>query len=267
MLIALHDGTRVEAWVAEKGPAYICPNCRREVILKKGQVVTHHFAHKPPVTCSWATGETQAHLKAKKALHDALIARGLRAEVECEVLSTEGDRRADVLVWGRNNSRLAFEVQHQPLDFPAIDRRTRAYMAAGVPVVWLALIKPDALAMAETTPAGLVIHRYSVRPWEKWAHAYGMGSLWFIDPESGQLWQGTLKEHRIEVPYSSWYSSDGDEQSAGGYSYGSKRWRELHLQGPFEPTKVKIEPFRRAPWKGKAFSLPGGAAAKLGAPD
>lgn len=267
MLIALRDETRIEAWVAQKGPAYVCPNCRAPVILRKGEIVTHNFAHKPPVTCSWATGETQAHLKAKKALHDAMTARGLRAEVECEVLSTEGDRRADVLVWGRKgNSRVAFEVQHQPLDYPAIERRTRAYMAAGVPVVWVSLIKAEALAEAKTTPAGLVIRRYSVRPWEKWAHAYGMGALWFIEPESGELWRGVLKEHRIEVPYSSWYSSGGQEESAGGYTYGSKRWRELHLEGPFDPAKVKIEPFSRSAWSGKAFSLPAGPAAKLGAP-
>jgi len=79
--------------------------------------------------------------------------------------------------------------------------------------------------------------------------------------------QGVLKEQRIEVPYSSWYSSDGDEQSAGDYSYGSKRWRELHLQDPFDPTRVKIEAFRRAPWQRKAFSLPGGVPAKPAAPD
>jgi len=263
MLVALHDGMRVEAWVAEKGPAYVCPNCNAAVILRKGRIVTHNFAHKPPVTCSWASGETQAHLKAKKALRDLFTGRGLRVEVEAEVLSDGGDRRADVLVWGRNGRAVAFEVQHQPLDFGTIDRRTRAYMAAGVPVVWVALIKGEALAEAKSTPAGRVIPRYSVRPWEKWAHAYAMGSLWFIEPESGELWRGELKEHRIEVPYSSWYTSGGDEESAGGYSYSSRRWRTLHLAGPIEPGSITVEPFARKPWSSKVFSVPGGQAARL----
>jgi competence protein CoiA len=266
MLVALQDGVRIEAWVAEKGPAYVCPNCKAPVILRKGRIVAHNFAHKPPVTCSWASGETQAHLKAKKALRDGFAARGHRVEVEAPVLSVAGDRRADVLVYDPTNGRrFSIEVQHQALDFDAIDRRTRAYMAVGVPVVWVALIKAEALAGAETTPAGLVISRYAPRPWEKWAHAYGMGALWFIEPESGQLWRGVMKEHLIEVPYSSWYDSYGNEESAGGYTRHSKKWRELHLTGPHEPAAVMIEPFARSAWSGKAFSLPGGPAAKLAA--
>lgn len=263
MLIALADERRVEAWSAEKGPAYICPNCRKEMILRKGQVVTHHFAHKPPVTCLWARGETQAHLKAKKFLYDMFSGRGLRAEVECEVLSDSGDRRADVLVWGRNGTRVAFEVQHQPLDFEAIERRTRAYMAADVPVTWIALISGETLEKGDPTSAGRIVKQYSVRPWEKWAHAYSMGSLWFIDPENGTLWQGVLKEHLIEVPSSHWYTSDGDEQSAGGYTRYSKRWRTLHLTGPIAAKDVSVQTFNRSKWTGKSFSLPAGVAAKL----
>jgi len=267
MLIALSEGTRVEAWVAEKGPTYMCPNCKAELVLKKGQIKIHHFAHKPPVTCSWARGETEAHLKAKMLLHDAFAARGLRVEVECEVLSTAGDRRADVLVWGRKGeTRVAFEVQHQPLDFGAIERRTLAYMAAGVPVVWVSLISVEALADAMTTPAGRVIPRYSVRPWEKWAHAYSMGELWFIEPESGSIWRGVLKEHLIEVPSSSWYSSGGEEQSAGGYTRRSKRWRQLHLSGPYPPRKIGVRPFRRPKWSSRDFTVPAGSAARLIAP-
>lgn len=267
MLVALHDEMRVEAWLAEKGPAYVCPNCRVPVILRKGQLVAHNFAHKPPVTCSWATGETQAHLRAKRALRDGFAARGLRVEVEAPVLSADGDRRADVLVHHPTaRRRFAIEVQHQALDFDAIDRRTRAYMAAGVAVVWVALIKADALAGADSTPAGLVIRRYAPRPWERWAHAYARAELWFIEPESGHLWRGVMKEHLIEKPYSEWVEF-GVEQTAGGFTYPSKRWRELHLTGPHEPAGVMIVPFQRKAWSGKTFSVPGGPAARLASLD
>ena len=170
MLVAVARGTRVEAWAAEKGPAYACPNCHLEVILRKGQLVTHHFAHKPPVTCSWGKGETEAHRKAKKVLHDAMTARGLRAGVECEVLSTEGDRRADVLVWGRKGeSRVAFEVQHQPLDYNTIERRTRAYAATGVRVCGRP-IRSEAVGEvgARLRHGRLVVHRPGGRPSLAW---------------------------------------------------------------------------------------------------
>ena len=38
MLTAEVEGTRIDAFTAEKGPAYICPQCRRAVTLKKGEL-------------------------------------------------------------------------------------------------------------------------------------------------------------------------------------------------------------------------------------
>ena len=262
MLVALQGDQHITAWVAQKGPVFHCPNCKTQVILRKGALVAHNFAHKPPVTCSWASGETQAHLKAKLLLHDAFVAQGLSCSVEAEVVSGDGDRRADVLVWRPPGQlRIALEVQHTPLNFEQIDRRTRAYMSAGVPVVWLGLIKPEVLAGAEPLAGGLKITRYSVRPWEKWAHAYGMGELWFIDPVGGQFWRGVLHKHMIEVPSSSWYSSGGEEQSAGGYTRSSKRWRNLHVEGPYPPSAIGLKTFTRNTFSSRDFTVPGGRAA------
>lgn len=111
MLTAEVEGTRIDAFTAEKGPAYICPQCRRAVTLKKGRIVVHHFAHKPPTTCPWAAGETRDHMKAKILVANAAKLRGLRAELEFVVNTMPGDRRADVMVWspkgGANRVRTA----------------------------------------------------------------------------------------------------------------------------------------------------------------
>lgn len=56
MLVALQGDQHITAWVAQKGPVFHCPNCKTQVILRKGALVAHNFAHKPPVTCSWASG-------------------------------------------------------------------------------------------------------------------------------------------------------------------------------------------------------------------
>lgn len=262
MLVALQLNQRVTAWEAQKGPIFLCPGCKSQVTLKKGRMVAHHFAHKPPVTCPWASRETQGHLKAKMLLQATFSERGLNCAVECEVLSEAGDRRADVLAWWPQG-RVAFEVQHQPLSFDAIDGRTQAYMAAGIPVIWLGLISNAQIEMGEVAPGGFKIARYSARPWEKWVHTYGMGEIWFIDPAQSVFWRGVLRQHLIEVPYSSWHTSEGDEQSAGGFSRRSRRWRELHLEGPYPPDRIWLNIFDRRAYSTHEYAIPAGLAARL----
>ncbi len=256
MLVALESGRRMEASVAEKGPAYICPKCSTEVILKKGRVITHHFAHKPPTDCTWASGETTAHMKAKTALCEALRQQGLKAELEVEILSSGGDRRADVVLWSKDGkSRVAFEIQHQPLSFDGIEQRTRGYIAAGVPVLWIGLLGTKTFEDAETKGANLVIQRYSPRQWEKWAHAFAFKTIWYMD-DDGKFWRGVFSSHQIEVPYSSWYNSDGSQESAGGYTRFSKRWRILTLTGPYQINTLTIGLKGRDSWTSKEFKLP-----------
>lgn len=84
MLVALRADQRATAWEAQKGSLFVCPKCRTHVTQKKGRLVAHHFAHKPPVTCPRAAGETQGHLKAKMLLHATFANRGLGAAVEAE---------------------------------------------------------------------------------------------------------------------------------------------------------------------------------------
>jgi len=65
MLVAELDGVRAEAAKVVRGSHYVCPQCKRDVILKQGRVVIWHFAHKPHAYCIFAKGETIAHLTAK----------------------------------------------------------------------------------------------------------------------------------------------------------------------------------------------------------
>ena len=90
--------TTLEAAVCHKGGIFVCPQCKCEVVLKKGRVRIAHFAHKPPIECVAGVPETAAHYRAKLAIRDGLRKRGLTAELEKVILSTEGDRRADVAI-------------------------------------------------------------------------------------------------------------------------------------------------------------------------
>ena len=258
MLVALHQDVRVDALGAAKGHQYFCPNCRAEVTLKQGRIVIHHFAHKPPTNCTWAKGETRAHLMAKVAIRDAFRTNGYQADYEVEVLSGGGDRRADVLITCPAGQRVAIEIQHTPILFDAIERRTKGYMAAHVPVAWIGILSPIMKSDAVTITGGLKIEKYAIRPWEKWAHAFCFKELWYVDPEDQTLWKGVFSDYLIEVQSSSWYNEYGEEQSAGGYSRVSKKWKTLTLSGPLPLGSAKIAVKSRKPWSSKVFSLPGG---------
>ena len=125
MLKARLGEEAVEASRAERGPRYDCPKCRNEVILKAGRIKIAHFAHKPPTDCTWAKGETIAHLLAKSVLAEAMRKRGIRAEVEFVIEALPNDRRTDVAVWLRDNV-VAVEFQHTPISLDEIEARSLA---------------------------------------------------------------------------------------------------------------------------------------------
>ncbi len=219
------------------------------MILKRGRIKIAHFAHKPPTDCSWAKGETQAHLDAKLNLRDAFLKRGLKADVEFEIESLNGDRRADVIVWSPVGDPVAIELQHSTLVFEEFEKRTRSYIAADIPVIWVPFLRPkiweDAKLLDNAVDGDYWIERYSAKPWERWVNGYNFGSIWYFDPRNCMMWRGKLEAHEIYVEQSEWYDQNGTEQSAGGYPRYSRRWRELTLWGPYTLGKLRIKKFHR----------------------
>jgi len=56
--------------IAEKTNTYICPDCKKDVILRKGDIRSHHFAHYKSInSCVYyeRPGESQIHKDAKMA--------------------------------------------------------------------------------------------------------------------------------------------------------------------------------------------------------
>lgn len=262
MLVASLNGERAEAENAERGLAFVCPNCKRPVILKRGPIVIAHFAHKPPTDCSWARGETKAHLDAKKLFRDTLAARGLRAEVEFVVPSLPDDRRADVMIWSPKRERLALELQHTSLGLEDIERRAFSYAHAGIAQTWIPFLRSgiwkDAKRRSGDEDGNYVIERYPARPFERWIHGFHKGGVWFYDPSRKTLWRGLFTGSEIYVEESSWYEEGGEERYAGGFYRFSKRWRKLTLWGPYELNQVKIRIDRRNAWAKAHYRWPAG---------
>lgn len=61
------DYKYISASIASKGELYKCPECNTEVILKKGNIRQHHFAHKSGTACKYfeSPTESQIHKDAK----------------------------------------------------------------------------------------------------------------------------------------------------------------------------------------------------------
>ena len=260
MLTALQGGARIDAAAAERGGRFACPSCRGEMILKRGAIRIAHFAHRPPVVCDWARGETSAHLQAKATLRDAFAARGLRVEVEWEVPALSGDRRADVMLWSPAGRRVAIELQHTGIGLPEIEARTRAYAEAGIAVLWVPFLRPQALGEAVERSAGeegdRFVEKYPARPWELWVYGLGGGEVWLYDAIGQALWRGRFARHRMYAAPAAWYRRSGDEVRAGGRWRLSKRWRELTLWGPNDPADLRIRVLRRQRESIGAFDYP-----------
>jgi competence protein CoiA len=168
MLCAIRqrDRQKVGAWDQQKtdGP-FSCPLCIEETILKKGIMKVHHFAHKPPITCEYGSGETERHRECKLAICEGL--RRQRRFREVEIERRLGTVRPDVSGF-MGEIPFAIEVQISALTMDQIVYRTSEYAKQGIYVLWLALHQ-----------AALEEKRYSPRAWERWVHAAYFGRVYY----------------------------------------------------------------------------------------
>jgi len=108
---------------------YKCKSCDAEMILKKGEVKIHHFAHKVKDNCVFGKKESKEHYEMKYHLRD-LFGRN----IEMEKIIFDGDTRhiADVVY-----DNVVFEVQFSPMPFDEFKKRTLGFSKNGYKVVWI----------------------------------------------------------------------------------------------------------------------------------
>lgn len=176
MLYAVNENKDVIiADKAEKGNNYYCPCCGQNLILRKGKVVSPHFAHKSCVDCDTFTHDMsewhrdwqskfpentrEVHIKAK--LSESDIAH-LKGDIDFRDFSEEKvkyvSHRADVCFVKRHNNLishddkiieaeyerdsdtyngLVFEFQHSPISKAEFEERNEFYNACGFKVIWI----------------------------------------------------------------------------------------------------------------------------------
>lgn len=135
MLIAKNqEGKLVSALETslQRKESYSCPGCQGVVLLRHGQVMCPHFAHKSLQDCQFfSENESAQHLSLKAALYKSLVNHGEKVRIE-KVLSEMG-QIADLFV----GDSLALEVQCSRLSQQRLRERTCAYHQAGYEVRWL----------------------------------------------------------------------------------------------------------------------------------
>jgi len=234
------DGQSVIANQEYKSNApFVCPECCEVVILRRGTVKLPHFAHKPPIVCSYGAGETEDHRRCKMEIYNALSRQPgvTKLALERSLKTVRPDVSAYI-----NGVPVAIEVQISTLSQETIIHRTKEYASKGIYVLWL----------AQWTPY-LDGERYSPRLWEKWVHAAYFGRVYYW-VKGLEVLPYRFEPHLRHVPETSFYER-GREISAGGYTRKSKRWRSpvrdetLNLAKDFLPKQREF-------WKGGDLVIP-----------
>lgn len=123
-----------------------CQDCQSPMIIRAGDIVRAHFAHKPGYEdrpCWFRRqGETESHQAAKQLIASALerspAYAGAVIEIEYPIDTPRGRRYIDVYMELPDGRRFAHEAQLANQSIGDFSDRTAAYRSAGIiPVWWL----------------------------------------------------------------------------------------------------------------------------------
>jgi len=239
--IRISSTQKVQARHSQKseGP-FQCPACQEEVILKKGKIKVHHFAHKPPVFCHFGLGESEAHRVCKEEIYSSLSQLPHVSELDIEV--NFGSVISDVFC-KIAGTPIAIEIQRSNINVNEIYNRTVAYEKLGINVLWLSFYKEE-----------LEEERYSPKAWEKWCHATYFGRVYYWK-EALAVVPIHFSPYKLHVESSSWHDSSGDEQYGGGYTRVSKRYVSP-LIGPHINFGMDFKSSYRREWSGGSIHIP-----------
>jgi competence protein CoiA len=222
-------GQKVAAWEVEKtdGP-FLCFCCQQIVTLRKGEIKAPHFAHMPPVTCEYGTGESEAHRRCKIALYECLSSHPRVRK--CEMERNLGTVRPDVSAF-INDVPVAIEVQLSNLSLTRIQYRTAEYARKGIYVLWLPIYTSD-----------LKQELYSPSLWEHWLHAAYFGRVYY--------WLEGLQI--LPIHFRDYYASVRGRTR----DYQKLARKKVPIDGNAATLTDDFRPVSRSAWSGQSLSIP-----------
>jgi len=223
------NGRKLAAWEADKDEKpFLCQCCGRIVTLRRGGIRAAHFAHQPPVTCEYGTGESEEHRLCKIAIYESL--RADPRVTKCEIERNLGTVRPDVSAY-IDSVPVAIEVQLSSLSLERIMYRTAEYARRGIYVLWLPLY-------AE----GLRRELYQPRPWERWLHAAYFGRVYY--------WLEGLQI--VPVHFRDYYASVRGRTR----DYSKLSSKKIPLAGRTAILTEDFRPVHRQAWANQYVSIP-----------
>lgn len=270
MLTALNQrNEKCIAWEATKEEKpFICPQCKYEVILKKGIKKIHHFAHKASTTCSIGKGESQKHYEIKKAIYEALLKEPNCSK--CELERYLDGVRPDISLKIDNNY-VAIEIQNSTIDIKLIKQRIERYNKLNIYLIWILPNNTPTLVLPDSKDDTQKKQLCKPKEWEKYLHKLYFSRLYYwqedaivkayhFQPYKYQTSSGNWIEDNPnldELEGTHWYNENYDDAFYGGYEKTSKTKKEfivakensqeirLNLAKDFKESKVPEKIFNK----------------------
>lgn len=213
-------GINCYAWVTEKNEdPFFCKGCMEEVVLRKGSIRAHHFAHRSPVTCQYGRGETELHYRAKKEIYESLIRNEncTYCELEKKINNVITDIYAVI-----NGCEVAIEIQKSNLTVNDVAERTIERYNNRLSVLWiipslekLKIFRDDYKEVAR------------VPKWMEFLHALSFGRLYVWSENGASVIPIHLEKVLRHVHYDEVYNSYGEYMTVGGYNKRLKDRKEI----------------------------------------
>lgn len=252
MLIAKQDNQRIQACHAVSGTDYLCPDsdCGGQLRLRKRKGYVPHFFHRGEAHCA-NDGESREHETAKIELQTEYRNRGnITADLEvywsdvARLAETQEfgavmqklrakNRRCDVLLKkstvGSKANYFAIEVQGANLASKEFNDRIHDWNLLGIPVIWMALLKPAWQKSISTSQGSSTIQKTTLRDFEaQMLRRYG--HIWYFDPDTRNFYKGKIEPHQLYKNPTDYFDQNAREIcQGGGYPYDSTRWIDLVL--------------------------------------
>ena len=199
------------------GSEFQCPECSGIVILKKGNIKIHHFAHEKnnSIFCEYGEGESEIHHQIKLDIYNILKKSYHGVEIEHTL---ECGTRPDVFLSCKKlYNGIAFEIQKSNITIPTIIKRMERNSSFNVPTLW---ILPDIYDIKTS-------EKFAPKDWMKFLHAMYYEHLFFYN--NGNIIDVKLEKYTLYKDSAEWYTKGGEYHSVDGYSYYSKRYRTIKI--------------------------------------
>lgn len=231
-------GKRVNADQVRKvnGPFY-CGECFGDVVHRYCHEIRHHFAHTARLSPVVSAKESILHKECKNAIYEDLRAKFPESKWVCDNVTIPPIRERKLCalrpdIGGTiDGKRLAIEVQASALTIPRILKRSLAYAARKISILWVVPLS-EPIGQREFRP----------RLFERYLHSIYFGRTYYWYPGMGSMVQPVHYGLAWRtIPISEWFE-DGEQRTAGGYEVPYKRIRK---PAAHEPIPISEEFYHR----------------------